>query len=101
MGYRGEIELTHQQMQCLKMALDHESPKLTAIAVGKFNGDDFASRLERAIMRSTSSKTPTPPPRLLTESTSKQSNESTITQKVETAKLQSGSNGLRRWGRRW
>jgi hypothetical protein len=38
-------------MQCLKIALDHESPKLTAVAVGKFNGEDFASKLERAIMR--------------------------------------------------
>ncbi len=32
--------------------LSYENPKLSAIAVGYMNAEDFASRLERAIERS-------------------------------------------------
>ena len=52
MAYRGEIELTSQQFRAAKEALPFEEPKLSAMAVGSMNGQDFATLLERAIERS-------------------------------------------------
>ena len=56
MVYRGEVVLTPQQVSMLKEMLQYEAPKLQAIAVGRLQGEDFATRLERAIMRSAGSK---------------------------------------------
>ena len=52
MAYRGEIELTSQQFRAAKEALPFEEPKLSAMAVGSMNGQDFATLLERAIRAS-------------------------------------------------
>jgi hypothetical protein len=52
MEYRGEIELTSAQRSAAKECLPFETPKLTAMAVGSMNGQDFASLLERAIRAS-------------------------------------------------
>jgi hypothetical protein len=52
MVYRGEVTLSPQQMRAAIEALPFESPKLTAVAIGHMNGEDFASRLDRAIERS-------------------------------------------------
>ena len=47
MVYRGEVELTPQQMRA--KCLEFEEPKVSAIAVGHFDGKDFATQLEKAI----------------------------------------------------
>ena len=52
MGYRGEVRLTPQQVRCAEAALAYESPRMSAVAVGYLTGEDFYSRLERAIERS-------------------------------------------------
>ena len=52
MVYRGEIVLTPQQMRAAIECLQFEVPKVSAVAVGHLNGDDFASALDRAIERS-------------------------------------------------
>ena len=57
MVYRGEAELSPQQFNAAKVCLEYEQPKLTAVAVGHFEGTSFAAALERAILRSKS-----PPP---------------------------------------
>ena len=54
MAYRGKVKLTPQQARCAIEALPYETPKLSAVAHGHFDGTDFASRLERAIERSKS-----------------------------------------------
>jgi hypothetical protein len=51
MVYRGEITLSQQQIRAAIEALPFESPKLTALTVGHFEGS-FADALERAIERS-------------------------------------------------
>ena len=54
MAYRGKVRLTPQQARCAIEALPYETPKLTAVAHAHFQGNDFASQLERAILRSRS-----------------------------------------------
>src|SRR5262245_28147937 len=51
MVYRGEAKATPQQMRASIESLPYENPKLSAVAVGYLTGEDFASRLERAIER--------------------------------------------------
>jgi hypothetical protein len=52
MVYRGEVRLSSQQIGAAIEALPFESPRMSAVAVGYMTGDNFASRLERAIERS-------------------------------------------------
>ena len=59
---RGEVRLTPQQFRAAKELLPYEQPKLTAVAVGHFDGTSFAAALERAIMRS---QQPPPPAALM------------------------------------
>ena len=49
---RGKVKLTAQQMRMLVEILPFYMPKLSSVAVGYFNGEDFAARLERAVNRS-------------------------------------------------
>jgi|SRR6516165_9741466 len=49
---RGKRKLSREQMRTLIELLPYYAPKLTAIAVGALNGQDFYNRLERAILRS-------------------------------------------------
>jgi len=49
---RGKRKLSREQMRMLIELLPYYAPKLTAIAVGALNGQDFYNRLERAILRS-------------------------------------------------
>ena len=53
---RGKVKLTAQQMRMLVEILPFYMPKLSSVAVGYFNGEDFAERLERAINRSNGAK---------------------------------------------
>ena len=52
MVYRGEAQLSAQQIRAAIGALPFENPKLSAVAVTNMNGRDFADRLDRAIERS-------------------------------------------------
>jgi hypothetical protein len=52
MVYRGEVRLSSHQIRAAIEALPFESPRMSAVAVGYMTGDNFASRLERAIVRS-------------------------------------------------
>src|SRR5262249_41238014 len=52
MVYRGELKASAQQMRAAIECLSYEQPKLSAVAVGYLSGEDFASRLDRAIERS-------------------------------------------------
>src|SRR5262249_23651490 len=52
MVYRGEIVLSPQQMRAAIESLPYETPKLSAAAIGHFEGKTFAEALERAISRS-------------------------------------------------
>jgi hypothetical protein len=49
---RGEVKLTAQPMRAMIELLPFHAPKLTAVATGSLNSQDFAARLERAILRS-------------------------------------------------
>jgi len=49
---RGKVKLSPQQMRLLIELLPYHLPKLSAVAVGHFNGTDFATQLDRAIQRS-------------------------------------------------
>ena len=49
---RGKLKLTGQQMRLLIELLPYHLPKLSAVAVGHFTGQDFAARLDRAVQRS-------------------------------------------------
>ena len=51
MVYRGEVELSAQQIRAAIEALPFETPKLTAIGVGHYEGS-FADLLDKAIERS-------------------------------------------------
>jgi hypothetical protein len=62
MVYRGLIQLTPQQMRAAEKCLEFEEPKVSAVAVGHFDGKDFATQLEKAIARS---KQPPPPATLI------------------------------------
>jgi hypothetical protein len=52
MVYRGEIEVSPQQFNAARVCLEYEQPKLTAVAVGHFDGRSFAAQLERCLARS-------------------------------------------------
>jgi hypothetical protein len=52
MVYRGEFNATPQQMRAAIEALPFEEPKLSSVAVGHLNAEDFYSRLDRAVERS-------------------------------------------------
>jgi hypothetical protein len=52
MAYRRELELTPQQFNAAKVCLEYEEAKLSAVAMGVLDKTDFASMLERAILRS-------------------------------------------------
>jgi hypothetical protein len=60
MVMRGEIEPTPRQMTAAKALIEYEEPRLSAVAVGHFEGKDFASQLERAILRSKAPYVPRP-----------------------------------------
>ena len=62
MVYRGLIQLTPQQMRAAEKCLEFEEPKVSAVAVGHFDGKDFATQLEKAIARS---QQPPPPAALM------------------------------------
>lgn len=49
MAYRGAVRLTPQQMRAAMAALPFEAPKLSAVSVGYFTGDNFAAQLEQQI----------------------------------------------------
>jgi hypothetical protein len=53
---RGKRKLSREQMRMLIELLPNYAPKLTAIAVGTLNGQDFYTRLDRAIERSERAK---------------------------------------------
>jgi hypothetical protein len=65
MAYRGQVKLTPQQARCAIEALPYETPKLSAVAHGHFEGNDFASALDRAIERSGINAKPLPPPKVI------------------------------------
>ncbi len=50
--YRNPRQPISQRMRAAIEALPYEAPKLSAVAVGYITGEDFASRLERALQRS-------------------------------------------------
>jgi hypothetical protein len=52
MVMRGEIDPEPKQLNAAKVLIEYEEAKLTAVAVGHFEGKDFASQLERALARS-------------------------------------------------
>jgi hypothetical protein len=52
MVMRGEVKLSPQQMRAMIELLPFHAPKLSTVAVGYLNEQDFASRLDRAIDRS-------------------------------------------------
>ena len=60
MVMRGELEPTPKQFSAAKALIEYEEPKLSAVAVGHFEGKDFASQLERAILRSQAPYVPRP-----------------------------------------
>ena len=53
---RGKRKVSAQQMRMLVELLPYYSPKLTAVAVGHLNAQDFYSRLDRAVERSERAK---------------------------------------------
>jgi hypothetical protein len=53
---RGKVKLTPAQLRMLIELLPFHMPKLSAVGVGYLTGDDFASRLERAVDRSNRAK---------------------------------------------
>lgn len=56
MVYRGEMKATSHQMRAAIEALPYENPRLSAVAVGHLTGEDFASRLDRAVEASNRAK---------------------------------------------
>jgi hypothetical protein len=52
MVMRGEIEPTPGQRTAAKVLIEYQEPKLTAVAVGHFDGQSFAQALERCLARS-------------------------------------------------
>jgi hypothetical protein len=50
--YRSVKQPMSRRMRAAIEAMPHEHPRLGAVAVGYLSGDDFASRLDRAIERS-------------------------------------------------
>ena len=62
--YRNPMEATPARMRAAIESLPYENPKLSAVAHGHFEGNDFASQLERAILRS-QQPTPLPAPKTI------------------------------------
>jgi hypothetical protein len=56
MVMRGEVKLTPQKMRAMIELLPFHAPKLSAVAHGALNSQDFASKLDRAIERSNGAK---------------------------------------------
>jgi hypothetical protein len=54
--YRDPNQPTPVRMRAAIEALSFENPKLSAVGVGYINNDSFASRLDRAIIRSEAAK---------------------------------------------
>jgi hypothetical protein len=54
MAYRGQVQLTPQQMRAAIEALPFEVPKLSATAIASMDEKSFAAALDRAIERSKS-----------------------------------------------
>jgi hypothetical protein len=54
MAYRGQVQLTPQQMRAAIEALPFEVPKLSASAITTMDEKSFAAAVERAIERSRS-----------------------------------------------
>src|ERR1700751_4303038 len=52
MAYRGQVQLTPQQMRAAIEALPFEVPKLSAAAITTMDEKSFAAALDRAIERS-------------------------------------------------
>ena len=52
MAYRGQVQLTPQQLRAAIEALPFEAPKLSATAIATMDGKTFAEALERCIERS-------------------------------------------------
>jgi hypothetical protein len=50
--YRSVKQPMSRRLRAAIEALPHEHPRLGAVAIGSINGQDFASMLERAIVRS-------------------------------------------------
>jgi hypothetical protein len=53
---RSRVKLSPPQLRMLIELLPFHLPKLSAIAVGRLTGDDFASRLDRAVDASNRAK---------------------------------------------
>ena len=53
---RGKRKLSQPQMRMLIELLPYYAPKLTAVAVGYLKGQDFYTRLDRAVDRSEKAK---------------------------------------------
>jgi hypothetical protein len=53
MVVRGEIELSRQQVRMLIELLPYHLPKLSAIAHGSLQGEDFSGKLDKAVTRTT------------------------------------------------
>jgi hypothetical protein len=53
---RGKMKLSPPQLRMLIELLPFHLPKLSAIAVGRLTGEDFASRLDRAVDASNRAK---------------------------------------------
>ena len=60
--YRDENQSPNMRIRCAVEALPYENPRVSAVAVSHMNGSDFATALERAILRSRL-PTPLPPPK--------------------------------------
>jgi hypothetical protein len=58
MVMRGEIDPPPKQINAAKVLIEYEEAKLSTVAVGHFKGEDFATMLERAILRSQSPYVP-------------------------------------------
>src|SRR5262249_17224115 len=54
--YRNPMEATAVRIRAAVEALPYENPGLSAVAVGRLTGDDFASRLDRAVEASNRAK---------------------------------------------
>jgi hypothetical protein len=53
---RGKVKLSPPQLRMLIELLPFHLPKLSAIAVGRLTGEDFATRLDRAVEASNRAK---------------------------------------------
>jgi hypothetical protein len=54
--YRNPMETTSTRIRAAVEALPYENPRLTAVAVGRLTGEDFATRLDRAVEASNRAK---------------------------------------------